>query len=60
MLLAGHGCPGGGRVMTMKEKLLFLWVFVAVIVAFVLTHVAGHLAFVLENCFALLLPVLRS
>ena len=46
--------------MTMKEKLLFLWVFVAVIVAFVLTHVAGHLAFVLQNCFALVLSVQRS
>jgi len=46
--------------MTMKEKLIVLWVFVVVIVAFVLTHVAGHVAFVLENCFALILPVLRS
>ena len=46
--------------MTMKEKLLILWVFLMVIVAFVVTHVAGHLAFVLENCFALVVPVLRS
>ncbi len=46
--------------MTMKEKLLVLWVFLMVIFAFVLTHVAGHLAFVLENCFALVLPILRS
>jgi hypothetical protein len=45
--------------MTMKEKMLVLWVFLMVIVAFVITHVAGHLAFVLENCFALVLPVLR-
>lgn len=45
--------------MTMKEKLLVLWVFVMVIVGFVLSHVAGHLMFVLQNCFALLLPVLR-
>jgi hypothetical protein len=45
--------------MTMKEKLLVLWVFLMVIVAYVITHVAGHLAFVLENCFALVLPVLR-
>jgi hypothetical protein len=45
--------------MTMKEKLLVLWVFLMVIVALVITHVAGHLAFVLENCFALLLAVLR-
>jgi len=46
--------------MTMKEKLLLLWAFVMVIVAFMVTHIAGHLAFVLENCFALILPVLRS
>jgi hypothetical protein len=46
--------------MTMKEKLLVLCVFVMVIVAFVVTHIASHLAFVLENCFALILPVLRS
>ena len=46
--------------MTMKEKLLLLWVFVIVIVAFVLTHFAGHLAFVLENCFALVWTALRS
>jgi len=46
--------------MTMKEKLLVLWIFVMVIVAFVITHFAGHLAFVLENCFALVLPALRS
>jgi hypothetical protein len=45
--------------MTMKEKLLVLWVFLMVIVAFVITHVAGHVAFVLENCFALVLSVLR-
>jgi hypothetical protein len=38
--------------MTMKEKLLVLWVFVMVIVAFMFTHIAGHPAFVLENCFA--------
>ena len=46
--------------MTMKEKLLVLWVFLMVIVAFVITHVAGHLTFVLENCFGLVLSVLRS
>jgi hypothetical protein len=43
--------------MTMKEKLLVLWVFVMVIVVFVLTHVAGHLTFALQNCLALLLPL---
>ena len=46
--------------MTRKEKLLVLWVFVMVIVAFMATHIAGHLAFVLENCLASILPVLRS
>jgi hypothetical protein len=45
--------------MTMKEKLLVLWVFVMVIVVFVLTHVAGHLAFMLQNCLALVLPMLK-
>ena len=46
--------------MTMKEKLLMLWVLVMVIIALVITHVADHLVFVLENCFALVLSVLRS
>jgi hypothetical protein len=46
--------------MTMKEKLLVLWVFIAVIVIIVVTHIAGHLAFIVENCFAFVLPVLRS
>jgi hypothetical protein len=45
--------------MTMKEKLLVLWVFVMVIVAWVLSHLAGHLAFVLESFFALILSALR-
>ena len=45
--------------MTMKEKLLVLWVFVMVIVVFVLSHVAGHLTFVLQNCLALLLPIFK-
>jgi hypothetical protein len=45
--------------MTMKEKLLVLWVFVMVIVAFMVTHIAGHLAFVLENCFAFALGMLK-
>jgi putative flippase GtrA len=48
-----------GRVMTIKEKLLVLWLFVMVIVAFVVTHIAGHLAFVIENCLAIVLAVLR-
>jgi len=46
--------------MTMKEKLLILWIFVMVIIAFVIAHAADHLVFVLEDCFALVLPVLRS
>jgi hypothetical protein len=45
--------------MTMKETLLVLGIFVLVIVAVVVTHVAGHLEFVLENFFALILPALR-
>jgi len=45
--------------MTMKEKLLVLWVFVMVIVAFMVTRIAGHLAFVLENCFAFALGMLK-
>jgi len=45
--------------MTMGEKLLMLWIFVMVIVVFVLSHLAGHLTFVLQNCFALLLPILK-
>jgi hypothetical protein len=45
--------------MTMKEKLLMLLVFVLVIVALVVTHVAGHVVFVLENCFAFVAPMLN-
>lgn len=45
--------------MTMKEKLLVLLVLVMVIVTLVATHVAGHLVFLLENCFALVLPILK-
>ena len=43
----------------MKEKLLMLLVFVLVIVVLVVTHVAGHLAFVIENCFASVFPMLN-
>ena len=46
--------------MTMKEKLLMLWLFVVVIVTFVVTHMAGHLAFAIENYFAVVLSVLRA
>ncbi len=45
--------------MTMKEKLLMLWLFVVVIVAFVVTHAASHLVWVLQSCFAFALPMLR-
>ena len=43
----------------MKEKLLMLLVFALVIAVLVVTHVAGHLAFVIENCFASVLPMLN-
>jgi hypothetical protein len=49
----------GGSVMTMKQKLLMLLVVILVIVALVATHVAGHLAFVLDNFFASILPMLN-
>jgi Na+/H+ antiporter NhaC len=45
--------------MTTREKLLMLLVFVLVIVLLAVTHVAGHLAFVIENFFALVLPMLN-
>ena len=45
--------------MTMKKKLLMLLVFILVIVALVVTHVAGHLAFVFDNFFASALPILK-
>jgi hypothetical protein len=45
--------------MTMKEELLVLWIFVTVIIALLVTHIAGHLAFVLENCIAFALPTLN-
>jgi hypothetical protein len=38
--------------MKAKEKLLFLWLFVVVIIAFVVTHFSHHLLFLLENCLA--------
>jgi hypothetical protein len=45
--------------MTVKEKLLMLLVVILVIVALVATHFVGHLAFVLDNFFALIFPVLN-
>ena len=43
--------------MKTKQRLLMLLVVILVIVILVVTHVAGHLAFVLENFFACVLPV---
>lgn len=47
--------------MTMKKKVLVLVlvIFLVVIVAFLFSHVPGHVAFVLRNFFASILPVLR-
>ena len=39
--------------MEAKEKLLFLWLFVVVIITFVITHFSQYLLFALENCLAL-------
>jgi hypothetical protein len=39
--------------------LLVLWLLAVVIAAIVFTHFAGLLAFVIENCFAVVSPVLR-
>jgi hypothetical protein len=44
---------------TRKGKLLVLWILAAVIAAFVFTHFAGQLAFVIQNCFAVVLPMLQ-
>jgi hypothetical protein len=44
---------------TRKGKLLVLWLLAAVIAAIVFTHFAGQLAFVIENLFALVSPMLR-
>jgi hypothetical protein len=46
--------------MTMKEKLLAVWILVLVIAAILANHFAGHLLYVLETCFAMTLSVLRS
>jgi hypothetical protein len=45
--------------MTMKEKLLMLLIVMTVIGVLMLTHVAGHLAFLISHCFALVLPALK-
>jgi hypothetical protein len=39
--------------MTMKEKLLFLWILVAVAVSFAISHFWGFAVYVLENAVAL-------
>ncbi|HEY4818289.1 MAG TPA: hypothetical protein VIH67_12730 [Candidatus Acidoferrum sp.] len=46
-------------MMTLKEKFLVLWLFVMVIVVFAVTHIAGHLASVVENCLAAISPMLN-
>jgi len=46
------GACRGGRVMSMQEELMVLWVFTVVIVATVVSHVASYLAFALQNFFA--------
>lgn len=39
--------------MTMKEKLLFLWILVAVVASFALSHFWGFTVYVLDNAVAL-------
>ena len=43
--------------MEAKEKLLFLWLFVVVIITFVISHFSYHLLFALQNCLASALAV---
>jgi len=45
--------------MNIKGKFLVLWLLAIVIVAVVVTHIGGHLLFVLEHCVASVLPMLR-
>ena len=45
--------------MKTKEKLLLLLIFVVVIAGFAMTQFAGYLAFFIEHCFALILPIPR-
>ena len=49
----------GGRVMKMKGKSFVLWLLVIVIVGVVVTHIGGHLRFVLEHLVAFAEPMLR-
>jgi hypothetical protein len=44
---------------TRKGKLLVVWILAIAIAAVVLRHFAGQLAFVIQNCFALVLPMLK-
>ena len=46
--------------MKMKGKSLLLWLLVIVIVGVVVTHIGGHLRFVLEHFVASVLPMLRG
>jgi hypothetical protein len=46
--------------MRMKGKFLVLWLLaIVIVVAVVVTHIGGHLRFVLEHCLACILPMLR-
>ncbi len=45
--------------MKMKGKSLVLWLLVIVIVGVVVTHIGGHLRFVLEHLVASAVPMLR-
>ena len=44
--------------MTIKEKLLILWVFVVVVVGFAVSHFSTHLTGALEHLLAVGLPML--
>jgi hypothetical protein len=43
---------GEEQVMEAKEKLLFLWLFVVIVISFVITHFSHYLLFALENSLA--------
>jgi len=45
--------------MRIRGKFLVLWLLVVVIVGVVVTHLGGHLRFVLEHCLASVVPMLR-
>ncbi len=45
--------------MKMKGKSFVLWLLVIVIACVVVTHIGGHLRFVLEHLVAFAMPMLR-